>query len=50
MSLEYVAMTWISGDLEVAKSVLEDFLAPNLANNSAAFAAQELQSHFVHNM
>ncbi|CAL1130350.1 unnamed protein product [Cladocopium goreaui] len=36
----------LKGDLELAKSVLEDFLAPNLANNSAAFAAQEIFKYF----
>eukprot|EP00435_Cladocopium_sp_Y103_P066163 s137_g28.t1 len=36
----------LKGDLELAKSVLEDFLAPNLTNNSAAFAAQEIFKYF----
>ncbi|CAK8988792.1 unnamed protein product, partial [Durusdinium trenchii] len=33
------------GEVELAKSVLEDFLAPHLTNNSFAFAAQEIFSH-----
>ena len=29
------------GDLDLAKTVLEEFLAPNLTSNNYAFAAQE---------
>lgn len=39
----------LKGDHELAKSVLEDFLAPNLTDNSVAFAAQEVFKYFQNN-